>query len=52
MLSTKRSNNPFLKGISPKRFLANRDRLMRDNKRVRDVRVFNPDWAKDRKRRA
>jgi len=49
MSNLKRPNNPYLRGLRPKRFMSDREELMRENKRVRDIRKFDPDWNKGKR---
>lgn len=46
MMTIKQSTNPYVIGIRPKRFLSARIEMKNQTIRMKDVRTFNPDWAK------
>ena len=41
-----RHSNPWQKGIRPKKFLFGRVKMMKDEMKVNDKRVYNPNWTK------
>ena len=45
MLHLKRSSNPYLKGLRPRKFFQGVSKQLRRNELIGDKRKFNPNWA-------
>lgn len=45
-MTIKKSANPYLRGMRPKKFFSGTVELNKQVIRMKDIRTFNPDWSK------